>query len=61
MTHGGGLDPHFFDWPTLVTYAIDLTDIDWVIAGGESGPRARPMDIAWGRELRDQLQRLRHG
>ena len=21
MTHGGGLDPHFFDWPTLVTYA----------------------------------------
>jgi 4-amino-4-deoxy-L-arabinose transferase-like glycosyltransferase len=22
MTHGGGLDPHFFDWPTLVTYAI---------------------------------------
>src|SRR5881397_1585376 len=22
MSHGGGLDPHFFDWPTLVTYAI---------------------------------------
>jgi 4-amino-4-deoxy-L-arabinose transferase-like glycosyltransferase len=22
MTHGGGLDPHFFDWPTLVTYAL---------------------------------------
>ena len=22
MTHGGGLDPHFFDWPTLVTYAV---------------------------------------
>jgi 4-amino-4-deoxy-L-arabinose transferase-like glycosyltransferase len=22
MTHGGGLDPHFFDWPTLVMYAI---------------------------------------
>ena len=22
MTHGAGLDPHFFDWPTLVTYAI---------------------------------------
>jgi protein gp37 len=34
--------------------AVDLTGIDWVIAGGESGPRARPMDIAWGRELRDQ-------
>ena len=22
MTHGGGLDPHFFDWPTLVTYVV---------------------------------------
>jgi protein gp37 len=33
---------------------IDLRGIEWVIAGGESGPRARPMDIRWGRELRDQ-------
>ena len=33
---------------------IDLADIDWVIAGGESGPGARPMDVAWARELRDQ-------
>jgi 4-amino-4-deoxy-L-arabinose transferase-like glycosyltransferase len=22
MTHGGGLNPHFFDWPTLVTYVV---------------------------------------
>jgi hypothetical protein len=28
--------------------------IDWVIVGGESGPGARPMDIAWARTLRDQ-------
>jgi protein gp37 len=28
--------------------------IDWVIVGGESGPRARPMSIQWARELRDQ-------
>lgn len=33
---------------------VDLDGIDWVIAGGESGPGARVMDIAWGRELRDQ-------
>lgn len=33
---------------------LNLTDIDWVIAGGESGPRARPMDPAWVEELRDQ-------
>ena len=28
--------------------------ISWVIAGGESGPRARPMDLDWARQLRDQ-------
>jgi protein gp37 len=28
--------------------------IDWVIAGGESGPRARPMHPDWARSLRDQ-------
>lgn len=27
---------------------------DWVIVGGESGPRARPMDADWVRGLRDQ-------
>ena len=27
---------------------------DWLIAGGESGPHARPMDEAWVRDLRDQ-------
>ena len=33
---------------------VNLEGIDWVIAGGESGPSARPMDISWGRDLRDQ-------
>ncbi len=33
---------------------LDLTNIDWVIVGGESGPKARPVDIAWVREVRDQ-------
>lgn len=28
--------------------------IDWVICGGESGPRARPMHPDWARSLRDQ-------
>jgi hypothetical protein len=33
----------------------DLSPIlDWVIAGGESGPNARPMHPAWARGLRDQ-------
>ena len=33
---------------------IDLSKIDWVIVGGESGPKARPMNIEWVREIRDQ-------
>jgi protein gp37 len=31
-----------------------LSGIDWVIVGGESGPRARPMHPDWARSLRDQ-------
>lgn len=27
--------------------SLDLTGIDWVIVGGESGPGARPMQLAW--------------
>ncbi len=30
--------------------------VDWVIAGGESGPHARPMHTDWARSLRDQCQ-----
>lgn len=33
---------------------VDLTGIDWVIAGGESGPGARPMHLEWVREIRNQ-------
>ena len=33
---------------------LDLTGIDWVIVGGESGPEHRPMDPAWVREIRDR-------
>lgn len=35
---------------------IDLTDIDWVIVGGESGPRAREMKPEWVRHIRDQCE-----
>lgn len=27
---------------------------DWVIVGGESGPKRRPMDLGWARSIRDQ-------
>jgi len=32
------------------------TRLDWVVAGGESGAGARPMDPDWSRGLRDQCQ-----
>jgi protein gp37 len=32
--------------------------LDWVIAGGESGHKARPMHPAWARGLRDQCVRV---
>lgn len=35
---------------------INLDGIDWVIVGGESGPRARYMDPAWVRDIRDQCK-----
>lgn len=34
--------------------SLDLTDIDWVIVGGESGPGARPMHPDWVRDIRDR-------
>ena len=32
---------------------LDLSGIDWVIVGGESGPQARPMRAEWVRAVRD--------
>lgn len=32
---------------------IDLEGIGWVIAGGESGPNYRPMEVSWARDIRD--------
>ncbi|MBA2679089.1 MAG: phage Gp37/Gp68 family protein [Ktedonobacteraceae bacterium] len=34
--------------------SLDLTGIDWVITGGESGPNARPCEVEWVRDLRDR-------
>ena len=36
---------------------LDLTGIQWVIAGGESGPGARPMRVEWATSVRDQCNR----
>ena len=42
--------------PLLGPLELDLDGIDWVIAGGESGPGARPMHLDWVRSIRDQCE-----
>jgi protein gp37 len=42
--------------PLLGPLQLDLSGIDWVIVGGESGHRARPMRVEWARSVRDQCQ-----
>ena len=34
--------------------AVPDSSLDWVIVGGESGPRARAMNIQWARSVKDQ-------
>jgi protein gp37 len=48
------LEPLLEDLGTL-----DLSGISWCIAGGESGPGARPCDLAWIRSIRDQCAAAR--
>ena len=38
---------------------LDLTGINWVIAGGESGPDHRPLNYAWVAAIRDQCAEAR--
>lgn len=45
-------EPLIGPWPE----EVDLTGIDWLIVGGESGPGHRPMPHAWARRLRDHCQ-----
>lgn len=35
---------------------VDLTNIDWAIVGGESGPRSRPMLEEWVLEIKEQCE-----
>ena len=36
---------------------LNLSGIDWVIVGGESGPGARPMDARWVLDILNQCQK----
>lgn len=60
--------PHLVRMPAFTVFVsaepllgpIDCGDaldcIEWVIVGGESGPDARPFDVAWARSLVKQCQ-----
>lgn len=52
------IDGEYWGWPGEWSDGhegpqLDLTDIDWLILGGESGSRHRPLDVQWIRDLRD--------
>lgn len=52
---GSGSDPHsaaLLDCPECEPGPRLL----WAVQGGESGPRARPFDLAWARKVRDQCR-----
>ena len=38
---------------------LDLSGINWVIVGGESGPKARPMDASWVLEIRERCRKAK--
>jgi len=42
--------------PLLGPLHLNLEGIGWVIVGGESGPRARPMSPEWATSIRDQCE-----
>lgn len=44
--------------PLIGPVSVDLEGIHWVIAGGESGIRHRPLQLDWVRTLRDDCVRL---
>lgn len=56
-----GAEVSFLSFEPLLGPLGDLNfqGINWVIAGGESGPGARPMAESWVRDIRDQCLRAR--
>jgi len=38
---------------------LDLNGIDWVIVGGESGPKSRPMEKEWVVEIKESCQKAK--
>jgi len=43
-------------FPLAHTAGVSIPSLDWVVIGGESGPHARPCDLGWIRDVRDQCK-----
>jgi protein gp37 len=60
VTRGGGCEVHrdalYCDVDSVDDEDWGGRSLDWVIVGGESGPKARPMNPDWARSIRDQCQ-----
>lgn len=41
---------------TALPIEVDFDALDWIIVGGESGPGARPFDVAWARDTIEQCR-----
>lgn len=52
VTHFLSVEPMLED----IFFGSGLHHIDWVICGGESGPKSRPFQWDWARSLRDQCR-----
>lgn len=55
-THSPGYFGDALQWHHQPHGASGYPSIDWVIVGGESGPKARPCDIAWIRSAVEQCK-----
>lgn len=49
---------HDFSGGFCVGPCPDRRDVNWVICGGESGHRARPLEVHWASELREAARRI---
>lgn len=50
------LTGEFEDGEDKRTFERWIDRLDWLIAGAESGPKARPSELAWFRSIRDQCR-----
>lgn len=55
----GGYFPTGVEWAGMIEEYQEPPGLQWVIVGGESGPKARPMRSDWARSLRDQCAAAR--